>query len=1362
GGPPERADGEAAGGAAEAAAGGAAESAAAGGTAEETDAATRARALLRTLVAEQTRLAPDGVEDTVPLERYGLDSLMVTRLTAELETRLRTAVDKTLFYEFATIADLADHLAAAHGAALAPPPSATATPVTAAPVAAAPVAAGSAATGAGLVGRDAGAIAVIGLSGRYPMAEDLEAFWANLLSGRDCVTEIPAERWNPDRDFDPVPGRPGASYSRWGAFLDGADRFDPLFFGISGREAELMDPQERLFLQTAWHAVEEAGYRAGDLARRPVGVYVGVMYGHYQLYGVDAMRAGRPVPGSSHAAVANRVSYTMDLRGPSVAVDTMCSSSLTAIHLACQSLRTGECELAIAGGVNLSPHPYKYVFLSQGRFLSTDGRCRAFGAGGDGYVPGEGVGAVLLKPLDRALADGDHIHGVITGHAAAHGGRTNGYTVPNPDAQRRVVAAALESAGVGPADVSYVEAHGTGTGLGDPIEISGLAKAYAGAPRIAIGSVKSGIGHLESAAGIAGLTKVLLQLRHRRLVPSLHADPPNPDIDLGRTPFVVQREAGEWPAPHAGPRRAGLSSFGAGGVNAHLVVEEAPAVPATATAAAQQRRAPELFVLSAREPDRLRAYAARLAAFLRTARVDLGDVAHTLRVGREPMEHRLAVVTGSGADLVHALAEFAAGRVVAGLVAGVVRAGARADAGADLSGLARAWVRGAELPAPAAGGRRVSLPLYPFAQERYWVDTAAGAPAAPPGGADPATAAAEPGAHPPPAGGPGADVVTVRPDDPLLRDHVIHGTRLLPGSACLELVRAAAEATGRGAVRGLSTVTWGSPITADAGARRLRVVVGAPAATAEPADPTAATQPADAPGHRAPFEVVGEDGTGHVRGTVDFGEPGPAPARLDLDAVRRRCTGHHTGAEVHAWYRRAGFDYGPAFDVVEEVHYGAGEALLRVGASAADGGGGLLHPARLDGALRVCHWVGGPPGDNPAIPFGLGTVRFRGPLPDVCWAYAAVRPGTDPARLRYDVTLTDADGHEVLRVADFALRAPARPGLAWYRPTWRPAASAPAAEPAGPAPAATLLLCTGDPRFAVAGAWPHVVRVPRPADLPAAVRATRGELDVLLAWGLDGANDAEHGVLAALSLAQAAAGRRVRCLAVWPDTGEPGHEAVAGFARSAGRHFPSFQLATLRVGPGVDPARAAAAEFGAPRGLEVLHRADGRFVRVVERLADLPAARPAPLRRGGAYLVTGATGGLGRWLATELARRYAARLVLVSRTADRHAELAERVRTLGGEALLVSADVADAADVGRAVAQGRARFGRLDGVFHLAGVADDAPPAEVDPARFAAGMAAKAAGTAHLDAATADAPPPLFVVFSSLASLLGDFGGAVP
>ncbi|MCP2251335.1 Acyl transferase domain-containing protein [Prauserella aidingensis] len=1262
------------------------------------------RGLIRELVAEQTRLPLRDVDDTAPLDRYGLDSLMITRVSVELEDRFGVAIDKTVFYEYQTLAELAAHIEAVHGS------------VHIEPVAPEPATEPAKEPGSG-------AVAIIGVSGSYPGARDLATFWENLWTGRNCVSEIPPQRWDPWAAFDPEAGTPGHTYSRWGAFLDDVAAFDPLFFGISPREAELMDPQERLFLQTSWHAVEEAGYRASALARRAVGVYVGAMHAHYQLYGVDAMRSGEPVPGSSYASIANRVSYSLDLHGPSVAVDTMCSSSLTALHMACSALRSGECELAIAGGVNVTSHPYKYVYLSQGRFLSTDGRCRAFGAGGDGYVPGEGVGAVLLKPLDRALADGDHVHGVITGHAVAHGGRTNGYTVPNPDAQRRVIAAALDAAEVAPSDVSYVEAHGTGTSLGDPIEIAGLAKAYAGAGRIAVGSVKSGIGHLESAAGIAGLTKVLLQFRYGKLAPSLHADDLNPEIDFDRTPFVVQREAEDWPAPAAGPRRAALSSFGAGGVNGHVVVEEPAPVEKGRTAVVEQRTEPMVFVLSAREDDRLRAYAARMAAFLASATAELADVAATLISGREPMQHRLAVVTGSGAELVHALDEFAAGRSTPCVVHGTATvhntatapgAGLVPGVGPDTTEpktLADAWIAGADLPVPEAG-RRISLPLYPFAEERYWIDAA-----------------------------PSRDRVTVSPEDPILRDHVVHGVSLLPGTACLELVRAAAAGRGRGTVRGLSSVTWGSPVTVDSGPVTLRIEIGE--------------------GHRAPFELLGDGGRSHVRGQVEFGDPAEddAPASIDLDAVRGRCRDTWDRDEIADIYRMSGFAYGPAYEVIDRVHAGPHEALVRVGRPATEPGatgGGMLHPTRLDGALRVCHWVGGALSPDPAIPFGLGSVRFRGPLPDECWAHAVRRPGTTADRLRYDVTVTDAEGREVLRVDDLALRAPVKDdeaagiGITWYQPRWRPAA------PAGPvAPAPTLLVGSAS-GLSVDGPWQAIRTVSGPGDLAAAVRATEGPLDLLLGWGLDAA-DAEHGVLPVLAAAQAGAGRRIRCVVLSRDDGAPPHEAVAGFARSVPRHFPWFGIVTVRVGEGVDPVRAAVASFGAPAGTELRHTSEGRHVRVPERVPDLPRGA-APLRRAGVYVITGATGALGRWLSGELAVRFAAKLVLVARGAESHGELADRVRTRGGEALLVSADVSVAADAGRVVAAATERFGEPDGVFHLAGAADDASPLDIAPDRFLLGMAAKAEGAAHLSAAIPDTS--LFVVFSSLASLIGDFGGA--
>jgi polyketide synthase PksJ len=360
-----------------------------------------------------------------------------------------------------------------------------------------------------------------------------------------------------------------------------------------------MDPQERLFLQTAAATLDDAGYPAATLAAQgPVGVFVGVMNSDYEWMGGEANALGLDTEAHSrHWSVANRVSYSFDFAGPSLAVDTACSASLTAIHLACQSIRTGECAAALAGGVNLILHPKHLRGLSRAGMLSHDDRLKAFGAGADGFVDGEGVGAVLLKPLAAALADGDRVLGVIRGTAVNSGGNTGGYTVPSPAAQSAVIRAALDRAGVGPDTIGYVEAHGTGTLLGDPIEIAGLTDAFGGRidpadrarrPSVAIGSVKTNIGHLESAAGIAGLTKVLLQFRHRMLAPSLHSARLNPEIDFTTTPFEVQQTLRPWPriepsdpgaegAPGALPLRAVVSSFGAGGANACVIMEEYPA-----------------------------------------------------------------------------------------------------------------------------------------------------------------------------------------------------------------------------------------------------------------------------------------------------------------------------------------------------------------------------------------------------------------------------------------------------------------------------------------------------------------------------------------------------------------------------------------------------------------------------------------------------------------------------------------------------------------------------------------------------------------------------------------------------------------
>ncbi|WP_144558032.1 non-ribosomal peptide synthetase [Shouchella miscanthi] len=474
-------------------------------------------------------------------------------------------------------------------------------------------------------------IAIIGVSGKYAQSDDISELWKNLKAGKDCITEIPSDRWDNEQFFNSDKSIKGNIYGKWGGFIKDVIKFDPLFFNISPKEAERTDPQERLFLQNTWECIEDAGYTRSSIQRKyqgEVGVFVGSMYQEYQLYGhLEKQSSENVALGSSAGSIASRVSYFFDFNGPSLAIDTMCSSALTSLHYAVESVKRKECKVAVVGGVNLLLHPNKYLMHSQMNMLSSDGRCRSFGKGGDGFVPGEGIGSILIKPLKEAIKDGDNIYAVIKGTAINNDGKTNGYTVPNPKKQTDVIKKALDKAQVNPRTITYLEAHGTGTELGDPIEIQGLTDAYKAYTEdnqfCAIGSIKSNIGHCESAAGIAGLTKVILQLKHSKLLPSIHADEINPNIDFKETPFFLQTSFKEWDQPKAViegvevqfPRRAGISSFGAGGVNAHIVLEEYVPVEHNQTKIEDEQEE-RLILLSANSNNELTKYAESLFNFL--------------------------------------------------------------------------------------------------------------------------------------------------------------------------------------------------------------------------------------------------------------------------------------------------------------------------------------------------------------------------------------------------------------------------------------------------------------------------------------------------------------------------------------------------------------------------------------------------------------------------------------------------------------------------------------------------------------------------------------------------------------------------
>ncbi|WP_308120491.1 beta-ketoacyl [acyl carrier protein] synthase domain-containing protein, partial [Streptomyces bambusae] len=428
-------------------------------------------------------------------------------------------------------------------------------------------------------------MAVIGISCRFPQADGPAAYWRLLRDGTDAVTEAPEGR------RDALPADAGPATAR-GGFLDRVDTFDARFFGISPREAAAMDPQQRLVLELAWEALEDAGVLPASLKNSGTGVFVGAIWDDY----ADLVRRSGSAGAFPHAftglnrgVIANRVSYTLGLHGPSMTVDTAQSSSLVAVHLACQALLSGEAGLALAGGVNLRVAPGSSELTEGFGALSPDGRCHTFDARANGFVRGEGGGLVLLKPLERALADGDRIHCVLLGSAVNHDGATDGLTVPSADVQAQVVRRALEAAGTDPAEVQYVELHGTGTPVGDPVEAAALGEALGAARDAAdplpVGSAKTNIGHLEGAAGIAGLIKAALAVGHRTLPASLNFRTPNPAIDLDALHLRVQTEAGPWPHPDR-PLVAGVSAFGLGGTNCHVLLAESPtgSGPAPATA----------------------------------------------------------------------------------------------------------------------------------------------------------------------------------------------------------------------------------------------------------------------------------------------------------------------------------------------------------------------------------------------------------------------------------------------------------------------------------------------------------------------------------------------------------------------------------------------------------------------------------------------------------------------------------------------------------------------------------------------------------------------------------------------------------
>lgn len=881
-------------------------------------------------------------------------------------------------------------------------------------------------------------IAIVGLAGRYPKAKNLDELWDNLRRGRDCIEEIPASRHDLRRRY--------ATTEKYrGGFIDDVDKFDSLFFNISPKEAEMLDPQERLFLEVAWEAIEDAGYYPEilslDDAPRNIGVFVGAVWAMYQMLGVEERHAGNQVvPNSFLWSIANRVSYWMNLTGPSLALDTACSSSLTALYLACEALRAGECSAALVGGVNLDLHQSKYDINWAGGALSKDGVCRSFGQGANGYVAGEGVGALFLKPLDRAIQDRDHIYGVIKSVVVNHGGRTSGYTVPNPKAHTELILAALDKGNVDARSIGYVEAHGTGTALGDPVEITGLSDAFGKhgvrTQSCAIGSIKTNIGHLEAAAGVVSISKVLLQMQHAQLVPSLHSTELNEFIDFPNSPFYVEQTLEPWREKEVDgasvPRRAAISSFGAGGSNVHVILEQHSAVIAS-TADVRER----MFVISARNEDQLRSMAARLRAHVERISSgsdaqesqQLANIAYTLQAGRKSFECRAAVVARTKQELLDGLARVADGRGGERVWIGhaknaqtLTRLFDREEQQElihlltqrrDPRKLAQLWVEGllADLHGfqsePAA--RRVSLPTYPFADRRHWVG--AGAPARDAG--EQRLAAIHPLID--------ANESTFERQlfrktfhdgDFFIHDHSVADLPTLPGVAYLEMARKAAELAAGVKVRKIRNMLWVSPITVARSKPKRAVIELKPS------------------GDWVQFEVFSDDDGArvlHAQGKLSYAadaQGATEPEYIDLDAIRSRSTRVSDATQAYPLFRSMGLDLGPSFQVLRELYTNENETLGLLQLSEprrAELQSMLLHPALVDGSLQagVAAQLRQATGEM-LVPYTIGEVEILHPLPATCFSYVteSKEHKKESRVVKRDVLIVDEHGQILVKIRD--------------------------------------------------------------------------------------------------------------------------------------------------------------------------------------------------------------------------------------------------------------------------------------------------------------------------------------------------------
>lgn len=1328
------------------------------------------------ILSRETHIPKEEICDETDFEELGIESILIANLNSILE-ELFPALPKTLFFELRTVGELTEYLESNYGKVHLEENESVFKEIE--PVFAEKqqiriienpkIKESEKATDD---------IAVIGLSGIFPGANNVETYWDNLRNGIDSVTEIPLDRWDYHKYYSEnrKDADKGKVYCKTGGFISGANLFDPLFFGISPQEAEMMDPQERILLEQAWWALEDAGYvrnsvtKTGEL--KNTGVFVGLTTNTYALNGpVEWEKENYVFPESFPWSAANRISYIMNFSGPSLTVDTACSSSLYAVHLACESLKKGECKTALVGGVNLYSHPSKYIKMCQINMLSTNGRCSSFGEKADGFVPGEGAGVLVLKPLTQAEKDGDHIYAVVKGSAINHGGKTNGYTVPNPNAQAELIHEAVKNAGVNARSISYIEAHGTGTKLGDPIEVAGITKAFHQDTEdvhfCALGSVKSNIGHLESAAGIAGIIKIILQMKHKELVPTLHCEIPNPNINFKNSPLYLQVGLSKWGKPEYTkdgkliecPRRAGISGFGSGGSNAHVILEE---YEGTKDSYFEKTGQASVFVLSARNTSQLEKYCGEVIEFLNQPKdldgeAFLRNLCFTSQVGREVMKVRIAMSVHSIAELREKLTHYLSGEKI-GFYFGTLkdkkklsleestqlnRLGEASVKEKDAEQMAKFFVLGAEINwrelEENRFAKRISMSLYPFENKLFWFEKA-------PRIQNKLTL----GNDFKPLFKKNSSLKQVKFEhvlaetDWIVAHHVVSGERVVPGAAHIAFAFSDARMVLGSEYNWIRTIVFLQTCSVN---MERNILVS----YQEKKDNTE-------------FQIM-DSGEQKVfaQGKIAGERYKVAIEKIDLNAVKRRCKNEMDPGLCYQHFEKLKLSYGNAFRVIQNLIFSNEEVLSSIvlRKEYRECNGLILNPALIDGAFQSVLGLFGKQMIEEGgffLPFTVEDIIYQSPIPENCIVYGRKEESKSSDILKFQLYILDEFGNVCVFIRNFSIRIlkeNASDKVKLYKKSWK----------------SDELLVNGKHSDFIESCLDDInsSNLVQTSNKCLYLLKEQQQRNLVLYSEKIFLQERQNILPDFMftffkAMIDAKIKESIQIMISYRQDSEYNQAefgAALAFLRSLVKEYDkvSFKLLLIKPELKVNSVDIWKEELSDNfQNNVVLRTCEGRFTQQYEEICIYQDA--TVLRDNGVYIITGGMGGLGKIFASYLAKNYKVRLVLVGRKQQNEAieeKLAE-LRGYGAKADYVVADLCQEEMVQKLVRYTKEKYGSIHGIIHTAGMTRDSFLRTKTFEDYRSVISSKANSAVLLDHYTAEIELDFFALFSSTTSIIGNIG----